>query len=244
MGEEFISGDQRWCLWLKDCSPEQLRSMKHVLERVGKVADFRKLSTKAATRALATTPAVFAEIRQPHSSYLAIPRVSSERRTYIPIGFLPERHVAGDKIQTIPNATVYHFGVLSSSTHMAWMRTTTGRLKSDYQYSAAIVYNNFPWPQNITDKQKQAIEETAQAVLDARAKHPEASLADLYDPLTMPPELVKAHQKLDAAVDAAYSKKKFQGDSDRVAFLFELYQQLASPLEGTKKPKRTPKKRA
>ncbi len=238
MGEEFISGELRWCLWLKDCPPDKLRSMKLVLERVQAVANFRRLSTKAATRALANTPLLFAEIRQPKSVYLALPRVSSERRSYIPMGFLPENHIAGDKIQTIPNATLYHFGVLSSAMHMAWMRTTTGRLKSDYQYSALIVYNNFPWPQNPTDKQQQNIEDAAQAVLDARAKYPDSSLADLYDPLTMPPELVNAHHKLDAVVDAAYSKKKFSGDSDRVAFLFELYQQLISSLPPKLKAKR------
>ncbi len=122
--------------------------------------------------------------------------------------------------------------------HMAWVRTTTGRLKSDYQYSVLIVYNNFPWPQTQTDKQKQAIEDAAQAVLDARAQFPNASLADLYDPLTMPVALTKAHHKLDATVDMAYAKRKFTGDSDRVAFLFELYQQITSPLESKKATRR------
>ncbi|NOS74085.1 MAG: hypothetical protein HOP36_06010 [Methyloglobulus sp.] len=138
--------------------------------------------------------------------------------------------VVASELFTIQGANIYHFGVLSSSIHMAWVRSVCGRLESRYRYSAGIVYNNFPWPQNLTDKQRLTIEIAAQAVLDARAKYPDSSLADLYDPLTMPPELVKAHHKLDAAVDAAYSKKKFSGDSDRVAFLFELYQQLTSPL--------------
>lgn len=231
MGEEFISGEERWCLWLKDCPPNMLRQMPAVMERVEAVKKMRSLSTKAPTRELANLPTLFAEIRQPSNTYLALPRVSSERRQYIPIGFLPESHIAGDKLQTIPNAKIYHFGILSSAMHMAWMRTTTGRLKSDYQYSGLIVYNNFPWPDTITDKQHQTIETAAQAVLDARAKFPDSSLADLYDPLTMPPMLVKAHHKLDAAVDAAYSKKKFSGDSDRVAFLFELYQQLTQTQE-------------
>lgn len=226
MGEEFINGELRWCLWLRECPPEKLQSMNMVLERVQQVAAFRKSSTKAATVKLASIPYEFAEIRQPRTDYLAIPRVSSERRKYIPIGFLPQTHIAGDKIQTIENAENYHFGLLMSSMHMAWMRTTTGRLKSDYQYSVSIVYNNFPWPENVSDKQRQAIESAAQAVLNARAKYPNSSLAALYDPLTMPPELVKAHQKLDAAVDAAYSKRKFSGDSDRVAFLFELYEAI------------------
>jgi hypothetical protein len=138
----------------------------------------------------------------------------------------------------VPSATYFHFGILQSAMHMAWMRYTAGRMKSDYQYSNTIVYNNFPWPQTSTDKQKQAIEDAAQTVLDARAKFPDSSLADLYDPLTMPEALTKAHQKLDAAVDAAYAKRKFTGDSDRVAFLFELYQQITSPLESNKVTRR------
>ena len=168
--------------------------------------------------------------------FLALPQVSSIRRFYIPIAFLDTSVLCGDKLRILPNATLYHFGVLSSAIHMAWVRTTTGRLKSDYQYSILIVYNNFPWPQTATDQQKQAIENAAQAVLDARARFPHASLADLYDPLTMPVDLTKAHQKLDATVDAAYAKRKFTGDSDRVAFLFELYQQMTSPLESKKAP--------
>ena len=141
----------------------------------------------------------------------------------------------------VPEAGIYEFGILTSSMHMAWVRVTSGRLKSDYRYSAKLTYNTFPWPQTATDKQKQAIEAAAQAVLDARAKFPTSSLADLYDPLTMPEALTKAHHKLDAAVDAAYAKRKFTGDSDRIAFLFELYQQITSPLESRKA---TRKKRA
>lgn len=143
---------------------------------------------------------------------------------------MPPTIIASNLCLIINNATMYHFGVLSSAMHMAWVRSVCGRLKSDYRYSNSIVYNNFPWPDSVTDKQRESIEEAAQAVLNARAKYPDSSLADLYDPLTMPPELVKAHHRLDAAVDATYSKRKFSGDSDRVAFLFELYQQLASPL--------------
>jgi hypothetical protein len=161
--------------------------------------------------------------------------VSSERRAFIPIGFAPQDWIASGSIQVIPGATLYHFGVLSSLMHMAWMRAVAGRMKSDYQYSNTIVYNNSPWPQNPTNNKQQAIEAAAQEVLDARANYPEASLAALYDPLTMPPDLVKAHQKLDAAVDAGYGKRKFAGDRDRLAFLFELYQQLVSPLLTAKK---------
>ena len=145
------------------------------------------------------------------------------------MGIVSSDVIASNKLYTLSKSNVFHFGVLSSAMHMAWMRTTTGRLKSDYQYSAGIVYNNFPWPENVSDKQRQAIESAAQAVLDARTQHPGATLATLYDPFTMPPNLVKAHGKLDAAVDAAYSKKKFSGDSGRVAFLFECYQQLVCP---------------
>ena len=147
------------------------------------------------------------------------------------MGFCAPDVIASGSALIVSKATLYHFGFLTSAMHMGWVRTVCGRMKSDYQYSAGIVYNNFPWPENVTDKQKQSIEEAAQAVLDARAKHPNSSLADLYNPLTMPPELVKAHHKLDAAVDAAYSKRKFSGDSDRVAYLFERYQELVDNME-------------
>ena len=151
---------------------------------------------------------------------------------------MPRTVIASNLCLIIPNAALYHFGILSSAMHMAWVRNVCGRLESRYRYSAGIVYNNFPWPQTATGKQKQAIETAAQAVLDARLQYPKASLADLYDPLTMPPMLTKTHHKLDAAVDTAYAKQKFTGDSDRVAFLFELYQQLTSPLESTPKKRR------
>ncbi len=225
---EFINGYERWCLWLGDCPPDKLRQMPEAMKRVEAVRRVRRASNSAPTRKLADTPTRFHVENMPDSSYLVIPEVSSERRRYIPIGFLSHETLASNKLRIFPNATLWHFGILSSIMHMSWMRSTTGRLKSDYQYSVSIVYNNFPWPQNLTDKQRLTIEAAAQAVLDARAKYPNSSLADLYDPLTMPPELVKAHHKLDAAVDAAYSKKKFSGDSDRVAFLFELYRQLTN----------------
>ncbi|MFZ2170447.1 MAG: type IIL restriction-modification enzyme MmeI, partial [Methylococcaceae bacterium] len=237
MSDEFINNIERYCLWLVDCPPDQLRKMPVVMERVELVRKMRTASTDSQTKKDASTPTLFQKIRQPISEYLVIPRVSSERRFYIPIAFASKNLIAGETLQTIPNATLYHFGVLTSAMHMGWMRSVCGRLKSDYRYSAGIVYNAFPWPENVTDRQKQSIEEAAQAILDARAKHPGSSLADLYDPLSMPPELVKAHHKLDLAVDAAYSKKKFSGDSDRAAFLFELYQRLISQLE-VKKPKR------
>lgn len=226
MGEEFINNIPRYCLWLVDCPPNELRAMPNVLARVEAVKQMRLASTKAATRKDAEIPTLFAEIRQSTSSYLALPRVSSENRTYIPVGFLADTHIAGDKLHTIPNATLYQFGIITSSLHMAWMKVTSGRLKSDYQYSARLTYNTFPWPQNPTNNQTQAIEKSAQEVLDARAQFPDSNLADLYDPLTMPPALLKAHQKLDKAVDTAYGKTNFKTEAERVAFLFELYQQL------------------
>jgi hypothetical protein len=179
---------------------------------------------------LGSTPTLFGEIRQPNQSYILVPRHSSERRGFVPIGFLPPNFVVGDSNMCIAGASTYHFGVLTSNMHNAWVRYTCGRLKSDFRYSAGIVYNNFPWPESPTDKQRAAIEAAAQGVLDARAQFPQSSLADLYDPLTMPPALVKAHQTLDAAVDAAYGKRGFRNDAERVAFLFERYQAITSLL--------------
>jgi hypothetical protein len=224
--EEFINNSERYCLWLQGINPSALKELPQVLVRIERVKSTRLASPRSTTRELAKYPMLFGEIRQPKTDYLAIPEVSSERRNYIPIGFLSKDVICSNKLYTLSNPTLYHFGVLSSAIHMAWTRTVCGRLKSDYQYSAGIVYNNFPWPENLTETQKQSIETAAQAVLDARVKFPDSSLADLYDPLTMPPELVKAHHKLDTAVDAAYSKKKFTGDADRVGFLFERYQKL------------------
>jgi type I restriction-modification system DNA methylase subunit len=237
MGNEYINSIPRFCLWLVDCQPNDLRDMPEVLRRVELVKEMRLASPAPSTRSAAETPTIFKQLNQPNSNYLAVPRVSSERRTYIPIGYLPKEHIAGDKLYTVPNATLFHFGVLTSSMHMAWMRVVAGRLKSDYSYSNTIVYNNFSWPEKPSEKQKQTIETAAQAVLDARAQFPESSLADLYDPLTMPPALLKAHQQLDKAVDAAYGKTNFQTEAQRVAFLFELYQKYTS-LFAPEKPKR------
>lgn len=227
--EEFINRISRWCLWLKDCPPDKLRKMPEVLKRVEGVKQTRLVSKKAATREWAQRPTLFTEDRQPVKPFLLIPSVSSERRNYIPIGFMSPECIASNLVLIIPNATCYHFGILCSAMHNAWMRSVCGRLKSDYRYSAGIVYNNFPWPEP-TDKQQITIEAAAQGVLDARAKYPTSTLADLYDPLTMPPELVKAHQVLDRAVDAAYGKTAFKTEAERVAFLFERYQQLVAPL--------------
>ncbi|HOW75633.1 MAG TPA: class I SAM-dependent DNA methyltransferase [Candidatus Competibacteraceae bacterium] len=228
--EEFINGSRRYCLWLKGISASELRSYPWIMRRIEEVRSARIKSNKKQTNEWAKFPTLFIEDRQPTTDYLLIPKVSSERREYVPLGFCQAHLIVNPSVLVVPDATLFHFGVLQSAMHMAWMRYTAGRMKSDYQYSNTIVYNNFPWPQTLADPQKQAIEDAAQAVLDARTRFPDSSLADLYDPLTMPPALTQAHQKLDAAVDTAYAKRKFNGDSERVTFLFALYQQLISPL--------------
>ncbi|MCX8086265.1 MAG: N-6 DNA methylase [Rhodocyclaceae bacterium] len=225
-GQELLHGEERYCLWLMDAPPRAVREVAAIRRRVEAVKAWRAKSGRDATRKLAETPTLFAEIRQPSSHYLALPTVSSERRQYLPIAYLSPETIASNQVYVIANAALYHFGVLSSTMHNAWVRYTCGRLESRYRYSAAIVYNNFPWPEDPTEKQRAAVEAAAQGVLDARAQFPGASLADLYDPVAMPPALVRAHQKLDAAVDAAYGKKGFASDAARVAFLFELYQKL------------------
>lgn len=236
--DEFINSKPRWCLWLVDMSPNELRSLPLVSRRVEAVHNLRLSSTRETTRGLAGCPTLFGEIRQPVHRYLAIPKTSSERRMYIPVGFLPATIIASTELFTIEGANYYHLGILCSSMHMSWVRYVAGRLKSDYRYSSQIVYNNFPWPSDPTDRQKVAIEEAAQSILDARAAHPDSSLADLYDPIAMPPDLRRAHQKLDRAVDAAYGKKNFTSDAERVAFLFELYHRYTSLLPSPVKPVR------
>ena len=226
--DEFLNGKNRYCLWLDGISPKELQGMPLVLERVQLVRDFRLSSKKAATRKQADTPTLFTENRQPSEDYIAIPEVSSGTRRYIPMGFLHPDTICSNKLQILPGASIYHFGVLMSNVHMAWMRTVCGRLKSDYDYSAKIVYNNFPWPVP-TEKQKAKIEQSAQAILDARALYPDCSLAVLYNEVTMPPELRKAHQVNDRAVMEAYGFwGKFNSESACVAELMKMYQQLAS----------------
>jgi type II restriction/modification system DNA methylase subunit YeeA len=226
--EEFINGKQRWCLWLVHISPNELAKMPEVLKRVEAVKNTRLASRDAQARKLAERPSQFRDIKEPES-YLLIPRVSSEQRPFIPIGFINTQIIAADSVLIIPNATLHHFGILTSTMHNAWMRAVCGRLESRYRYSAMIVYNNFPFP-TPTEKQIAAIEKQAQAVLDARAVHENSTLADLYNPLTMPANLVKAHNELDKAVDSAYNYKNAKDDAARVAFLFEKYQTLVAPL--------------
>lgn len=236
--DEFLYGYRRWVLWLGECPPQELRAMPKVLERVEQVRAFRLASKSAPTRKLAETPTRFHVENMPADAYLVVPEVSSERRSYLPIGYLAPEIMSSNLLKVISGANVFHFGVLSSSMHVAWVRYVAGRLKSDYRYSSQIVYNNFPWPRDPSEAQQQAVEQAAQAVLDARAKFPGASLADLYDPLAMPPELRRAHQDLDHAVDAAYGRKKFAADAERVAFLFELYRQYTSLLPAAPAAKR------
>ena len=236
--DEFINNIPRWCLWLTDIAPSELRLLKKISERVAGCRAHRAASNRTATKALANTPTLFGEIRQPGDRYILIPRHSSERRDFIPIALLPSTIIVGDSNMYVPAAGLYHLGVLCSTMHNAWVRYTCGRLESRYRYSASIVYNNFPWPDSPNDKHRAAIETAAQGVLDARAQFPQSSLADLYDPLTMPPTLVAAHQALDTAVDAAYGRRKFRNDAERVAFLFERYQAITSLLPAAEKPAR------
>ncbi len=235
---DFINGLERWCLWLKGIAPTELRSMPHVLKRVEAVKKFREASSAKPTRMAATKPAEFFYISQPDTEYIVIPEVSSERRSYIPIGFESPQTICANTNYLIPDANLFTFGVLLSTMHMSWMRSVCGRLESRYRYSGSIVYNNFPWPDNPTQKQVQAIEIAAQGVLDARAKFQGATLADLYDPLTMPATLLSAHRALDTVVDRAYGKRRFGSEANRVAFLFELYRKHTSLLPSeTEKPR-------
>jgi hypothetical protein len=235
--DEFINGYERWCLWLGDCPPDKLRAMPEAMKRVQAVKAERLASKSPPTRKLAATPTRFHVENMPDGPFLILPEVSSERRPFIPIGYVKPPTMASSLVKVMSSASLLHFGILTSTLHNAWVRAVCGRLESRYRYSAAIVYNNFPWP-TPTDKQRAAIEAAAQVVLDARAAHPGASLADLYDPLTMPPDLMKAHQKLDAAVDAAYGYKGAATDAARVAFLFALYQELSSLLPPEKTHRR------
>ena len=245
---EFLHSEERWCLWLENISPKELKSMPNVMKRVENVRKFRLQSTKAATRKYADYAVRFMEIRQPETEYIIVPSHSSENRFYVPIGFEKPDIICGNANLIIPNATLYEFGILTSSVHMAWMRAVCGRLKSDYRYSNTIVYNNFPWPftekqtdllasndahtkaKNVSSEQirllKTKIEQTAQAILNARAKYPDCSLADLYDETVMPPELSKAHRENDRAVMQAYGFTPKMTESEIVAELFKMYERL------------------
>ena len=229
---EYINNKARYCLWLVGASPSELRKSPFIMERVEQVRQFRLNSTKAATQRSADTPTLFQEIRHPDSEYIIIPCHSSETRRYIPFGFVSSNILVNNAVQLIPGGSIYHFGILTSNVHMAWTRAVCGRIKSDYRYSKDVVYNNFPWP-TPTDTQKAKIEQTAQAILDARARYPESSLADLYDELTMPPELRKAHQDNDRAVMQAYGfSVRDMTESICVAELMRMYQSLTEGING------------
>lgn len=224
---EFINQCPRYCLWLGDCSPTELRQMPHCLKRVANVRELRLASKRTSTLKLADRPTRFQVENMPNSEYIIIPSTSSERRRYIPMGYLSKDDLSSNAVHIIPSATLYHFGVLESNVHMAWMRAVCGRLKSDYRYSKDIVYNNFPWPE-VDDAQREEIAVTAQAILDARALYPDSSLADLYDEVTMPVELRRAHQANDRAVMRAYGfpvSRDFT-EADCVARLFQLYKDI------------------
>ncbi len=227
---EYLHNKKRWCIWLEGVSPAEIKKCPLIMQRITKCKESRENSKAAGIRKFAATPTLFAQRTQPMGvDYILIPRVSSERRRYIPMGFLNSNVIVTDAVQIVPNATIYEFGVLTSTIHMNWMRAVAGRLKSDYRYSKDIVYNNFPWPKP-TDEQRAKIEETAQGILDARALYPDASLADLYDEVTMPPELRIAHVRNDQAVAVAYGLNKnspeFKSESACVAMLMKMYQNL------------------
>ena len=234
-GKDLIVGRDRWCLWFKDVSPSEIKKMPFVIDRINKVRKFRLDSPKDQTVKKASTPYLFGEIRLSDTGdSIAIPKVSSERRDFTPISFVDSDVILNNTVQFIPNGSLYEFGLVQSTMHMAWMRSVAGRMKSDYQYSIKIVYNNFPFPIEPTDKQIESVEKSAKAVLEARAKYKNDNLEDLYDPLTMPVDLFKAHQALDKAVDSLYTKKKFKSEADRVAFLFGKYQEAVSFLPKVK----------
>ena len=224
--QEFINNKERYCLWLVGASPALLRQCPKVMKRVEAVRDFRLKSTKTATRKKAEMPTLFDEPRCSESDYIVVPDVSSERRKYVPMGFIHPDVICNNAVHLIPSATLYHFGILESNVHMAWMRAVCGRLKSDYRYSKDIVYNNFPWP-SPTVEQRERIEQSAKAILDARAMMPDSSLADLYDPTLMPRDLLQAHRQNDRAVMQAYGFATKMTESECVAELFRMYSAMA-----------------
>lgn len=241
--KEFINRSPRYCLWLGECSPSELRRLPWCLERVKKVRQFRLQSKRASTVKLADRPTRFQTENMPTTDFIVIPKVSSERRRYIPLGFMTPNEFCSDLLFLMPNATLYHFGVLTSSVHMGWMRTVAGRLESRYRYSVDIVYNAFVWPEP-TEAQREKIEKTAQAILDARALYPDSSLADLYDETTMPAELRRAHRTNDAAVLAAYGFKPDASEGEIVAMLMKLYQQKVTEVEQAEAKRKPAKKRS
>ena len=236
-GDEFINGFHRWILYLRDIEPSELRRLPRVAGRVAQVRAYRAASRRQSTRRMADFPTLVGVDERLDASYLVIPNTSSERREYVPIGYLSPSLIANQKLRILPDATLADFALLTSAMHMAWMRTVTGRMKSDYMYSVGVVYNTFPLPPAHADLSK--LEPLTEAVLDARAAYPDATLADLYDPDVMPPVLRRAHQAIDRAVDRLYRRAGFASERERAEHLFMLYEKLRAPLGiGIKKPKR------
>lgn len=238
--DEYINGYNRWCLWLGDASPSDLRQLPECTKRIEAVREFRKASKSLPTQKLAATPRRFHVENFPEGDFLVIPEVSSEKRPYIPIGYLCPPVICSNLVKLLPAASLYHFGVLTSAMHMAWVAYVGGRLKSDYRYSAKLVYNNYPWPVNTKAAQRAKVEERAARVLEVRRGYADTgqSLADLYDPVYMPERLLKAHKALDRAVDSCYGRRGFSSDRERVEFLFQLYEQLTCPLVPTSRQRK------
>jgi hypothetical protein len=238
---EFLNGKERWCLWLVDAEPNELKQMPEVLKRAELVKKFRLDSKAPSTQKFAATPTLFRDRNRPET-FIVVPRVSSEIRKFIPMGFFDINSIVSDTCMSIPNGTIYHFGILMSTMHMAWVKSVCGRLESRYRYSKDIVYNNFPWPQSVTRIQLSAIEAAAQKILDIRMQFPNSSLADLYYPTTMPEALIKAHNELDKAVDMAYRSQPFINEANRMVFLFELFERYTADLFNAMKTKKKGKK--
>lgn len=232
--KEFINGKKRWCIWLVNADPKVIREIPFLQERIKKVREFRLSSIDPGANKLATTPTIFRDTHNP-SLFILIPRHSSEVRKYIPMGFFNKEFIPSDSCMIIPDTNNFHFGVLTSEMHMTWVKYVCGRLESRFRYSKDIVYNNYPWPENPSEKQVKTVEDCAQKVLDTRLLFPGSSLADLYDPLTMPPALVKAHQELDKAVDLCYRPQPFLNETKRIEFLFDLYDKYTAGLFAAEK---------
>lgn len=226
---EFLNNNKRWCLWLENINPQELRQMPYVLKRIEAVKEFRLASVAESTQKHAITPTLFRDRKNPNS-YILIPSTSSENRKYIPMGFFTKNNIASNSCHIVPNGTLYNFGVLMSEMHMTWVKYTCGRLESRFRYSKDVVYNNYPWAKEVSEKNQRKVEVKAQKVLDVRAEFPESSLADLYHQLSMPPKLSKAHQELDKAVDLCYRPQAFTNENARIEYLFDLYNQYTAPL--------------
>lgn len=238
---EFLNNGKRFCLWLKDSKLSEVKQIPEIMLRLELVKEVRLKSPTPSVIEFAKVPYLFTQDRHPSTDYISVPEVSSENRQYIPIGFLNQEVICSNKLQIIPNGTLFMFGILHSAMHMAWVKTVCGRMKSDYSY-APFIYNNFPWPQDLPKQKVAGLEKLANQILKVRARYPESSLADLYDPLTMPPDLVRAHQDLDKYVDTCYRPQPFDTEMQRIEFLFELYQKYTQPLFGADKKKRGSKK--